>query len=210
MGPKLPTNGAALSSAPGGWGAGGRAGEVVGEEAQHGASDMAPDGLGHLHAAGELAPLVVLGQLVAVGGRGEAALVAERALLERDVARGLVDTAADLVGGLDLGALRAHQAEHNRLALRHKAERGEVARALVVVLEEEAVDTHVAEQDLGHGLVAALGAPGALEIAAAEVGAGPHVGRGVADRVVDEPAVETGEVVRVVAAGARRLADRGI
>src|SRR3954452_17231280 len=60
---------------------------------------------------------------------------------------------ADLVGGLDLGALRAHEAEDDRLALRHEAERGEVARALVVVLEEEAVDTHVAEQDFGHGLV---------------------------------------------------------
>ena len=73
--------------------------------------------------------------------------------------------------------------EHDRLALRHEAQRREVARALVVVLQEEAVDRELVEQDLGDRLVAALRHPGALVVAAAEMDADRHVVRAVRDRI---------------------------
>ena len=81
-----------------------------------------------------------------------------------------------------------------------KSQRGEIAGALVVIFEEEAVDLHLVEQDLCDRLVAALRHPGALEIAAAEMDAHGHIGRPIADRIVDQPAIEADERVRVVAA----------
>src|SRR3546814_9052875 len=86
-----------------------------------------PDLAGHLDAARQLPPLVVLPQLVAVGGRGEAALVTERALLERHKLRRLVDALLEGLLALDLGPLGAHQAEHHALASRHE----EIGRAHV-------------------------------------------------------------------------------
>jgi hypothetical protein len=144
----------------------------------------------YLDGAGELLPLVGLGEEVAVDGGGEAALVAEAELVEGDIAGRLVDPALERVLRFDLGAFGAHDAEHHGLARGHEAERGEVARAAVVVLEEEAVDPELVEQDLGDRLVAALGDPGALVVAAAEVDADCHVGGPALDRLVDQAAVE--------------------
>ena len=60
---------------------------------------------------------------------------------------------------LELAALRRHEAEHDDLPLRHEAQRLEAAGALVVVLEEEAVDVELVEERLGDEVVAALGHP---------------------------------------------------
>ena len=66
----------------------------------------------------------------------------KRALLERHVARGLVDAALDArPSGSTSARFELIEAEHDGLALRHEAQRREVAGALVVVLEEEAVDS---------------------------------------------------------------------
>ena len=71
-------------------------------------------------------------------------------------------SSAPLLGG--------DQPEHDQLAGRHEPQRLEAARALVVVLEEEAVDVELGEQRLGDEVVAALGRPGGAEVAAAHVG----------------------------------------
>src|ERR687891_1170266 len=63
----------------------------------------------------ELAPLHVLGDLVALDGRREAALRADRELLHRHVAGCLVDPALERVLALDLRLLRGHDAEHDLL-----------------------------------------------------------------------------------------------
>src|SRR3546814_20706503 len=84
-----------------------------------------PHLLRHLDAARELFPLVVLGELIAVGGGGEAALVAEGALLQRHVARGLVDALSQIVPAFHRRPLGAHEAEHHALTLRHE----EIGRA---------------------------------------------------------------------------------
>src|SRR3546814_5595110 len=76
------------------------------------------------------------------------------ALLQRHVARGLVDALSQIVPAFHRRPLGAHEAEHHALTLRHEAQRREVAGTLVVVLQEEAVDRHLVEQDLGHRLVA--------------------------------------------------------
>src|SRR3546814_13164226 len=90
-----------------------------------------PHLLRHLDAARELFPLVVLGELIAVGGGGEAALVAEGALLQRHVARGLVDALSQIVPAFHRRPLGAHEAEHNALTLRHEEQRRAVAGPLV-------------------------------------------------------------------------------
>ena len=170
----------------------------------------APDLFGDLDHARELDPLVGFLEVVAMRGRGEAALMGERALLERHIFRRLVDALFDEVLGLGGGLLRAHEPEHDGRALRREAQRREVARALVVIFEEEAVDLHLVEQDLGDRLIAALRDPRALEIAAAEMDADGHVGGLVSNRIVDEPAIEPRQRVRVVAARFRSGANVGI
>jgi hypothetical protein len=86
------------------------------------------------------------------------------------------------------------------------AQRREIARARVVVLEEVAVDVELVEQHLCHRLVAALGGPRALEVAAAQVHARRHARRPGRDRVVDELGVAARQLVRIVAARAGALA----
>src|SRR5580700_7129632 len=78
----------------------------------------------------ELAALIVDRDEVAEGAGGEAALRAERQLLERRVAGGLVDAAQQVVAGLQLGDLGGDQAEDHRRPWRDEAERLEAAGAL--------------------------------------------------------------------------------
>src|SRR5207244_9235036 len=59
----------------------------------------------------ELRPLGLLGDRIAAVLRGEAALRGERELLPREVARGLLQPALDLLGRLDLGHLRRDEPE---------------------------------------------------------------------------------------------------
>src|SRR5579862_7114225 len=171
---------------------------------------LAPYFARDFHRPRELLPLVALAQIIAVRRRGEAALMAQGALVERDVATRLLDPLLDLVLSLDRRTLRAHQAEHDRLALWGKAQRREVAGAFVVIFEEEPVDLHLVEQDVGDRLVAALRDPGALEVAPAKMHRNHHVAWTVADRIIDEAAIEMGERVGVVAARFRRFPDRRI
>ena len=151
----------------------------------------------------ELRPLLVLGEHVALDGRGEAALRREAELLERRVLRGLLDAALQLVLRLELAALRRHEAEHDLLvALRQEAQRLEAARALVVPLHEEPVHLELVQELFCDEVVAALGRPGGAEVAAAHVGRHGHPGRAVGQRFVDVT-----DVLDVLALGV--AADRG-
>src|SRR5215470_2675547 len=82
-----------------------------------------PDEPRDLHAAGELSPLIILGDLVAVDRRRKAALMTQRALIEIHVPARLFDPRTDGGDALELGMLRAHQPEHDSLLRRHEAKR---------------------------------------------------------------------------------------
>src|SRR5690242_21962455 len=84
---------------------------------------LAPDLFRELDAAGELGPLLLLGQQVALLGRGEAALRRQAELLERGELRRLVDAALELVLALQRAGLGGHDAQHHRLALRSEERR---------------------------------------------------------------------------------------
>src|SRR5215471_11324622 len=77
---------------------------------------------------------------IAADAAGEAALRAQRQLLERRVLRRLVDASLELVFGLELAALGSDQSEHCHFALRKKTQRLEAAGAGAVIFEEIAVD----------------------------------------------------------------------
>ena len=68
------------------------------------------------------------------------------------------------------------------LPLRHEAQRLEAAGALVVVLDEVAVDVELAEERLGDEVVAARGGPGGAEVAAAHVRRDRHAVRPARER----------------------------
>src|SRR3972149_6802693 len=129
----------------------------------------APDPARRLRDQLQLAPLLVPGEQVAEVGGGEAALRADRQVLDRYVLRRLIDAPPQLVDGLKLRLLRADEAEDDHLVPGHEAQRLEAAGALRVVLEQEAVDVELLEGPLGAGLVAALRGPGAPVVAAAHV-----------------------------------------
>src|SRR3984885_1687588 len=117
----------------------------------------------------EFAAFIVDRDEVAEGAGCEAALRAERQLLERRVAGGLVDAAQQVVAGFQLGDFGGDQAEDHRRPWRDEAERLEAAGPFRVVLEQEPVDGHLVEQPFGDRVVAALRHPGAAVVAAAEM-----------------------------------------
>src|SRR6266436_4110875 len=157
----------------------------------------------------QLGDLFVPGQRVAVDGRREAALRAEAELLQRYVFCRLVDPALQLVLAFERGALASDEAEdHPFVPARHEAQWLEPTRAGVVVFQEEAVDSELAEQGLGDMVVAALGHPGRAEIAAAHMGAHGHARRLAGERGVDQ--ADVGQMLLLaVAADARHIGALG-
>src|SRR5260370_35014628 len=117
----------------------------------------------------ELALLVVLADAVADHVGSEAALRAERKLLERQISRCLLDPAPQAIDGLELRYLGADESQDAELAFRHVAQRREPAGARAVGLEEEAPVRHLIEQALGDGVVVAFAVPHAVLVAAAEM-----------------------------------------
>src|SRR6187397_3226191 len=84
---------------------------------------LAPDFLRDLDDQPQLRPLVVFRQAVALDGRREAALRRQAELLERCVARRLLEPALQLVLRLQLAALRRHESEDDLLlSLRQEAQ----------------------------------------------------------------------------------------
>ena len=149
------------------------------------AADQPQTSCGGLDDQPQLGELLVEGERVALDGGGEAALRGEAELVERDVLRGLVDPALEGVLVLERAALGGDQAEHDLLALRHEPQRLEATGALVVVLQEEAVDGELGEQRLGDEVVAALGRPRGAVVAAAHVRGHVQPLGPVGDRGVD-------------------------
>src|SRR5262249_26314839 len=83
-----------------------------------------PNLVSQLHHLAHLGPLLLLGEDVALLGRGEAALRAKRELLKRRELRRLVDAAFDSVLALERAALRGDDADHDDLlALGQEAQR---------------------------------------------------------------------------------------
>ncbi len=81
----------------------------------------------------------------------------------------------------------------------HEAERGEVTRTLVVVLEEVRVDVELAEEHFGHRFVAPAGEEGAPEVAATQVDTDGEVVGPAFEGGVDERRVGSRQFVGIVA-----------
>src|ERR1700761_466614 len=131
-------------------------------------SCSSPNLVGELYDHPQLGPLLVLGQNVALFGRGEAALRRQAELVERDVLGRLVDAALDDVLAFELAGLGGDQPEYQLFVpFRKKPQRLEAAGALAIVFEEIAVESGMAEQMFGDEFVAARGDEGRTKIAAA-------------------------------------------
>src|ERR1700743_1339716 len=92
---------------------------------------LPPHFVGDLDCEPQFGPLLVLGQDVALFGRGKAALRRQRELLERGEFRGLFQPALDIVFSLELAGLRGDDADHPDLvAPRRIAQRLEAAGAV--------------------------------------------------------------------------------
>src|SRR5438067_13173839 len=143
----------------------------------------APDETRDLGHPLELAALILRRDAVAFHGRGEAALRAQGQALERhELGRG-VDAPPQLLPRLQPRLLRGHQTQHDLAIGRHHAQRPEVARALVVVLQEEALEAALAK-DARDRLVAAARVELRLVVAAADVQTEDHARVAADDRVV--------------------------
>src|SRR5690606_26405753 len=160
-------------------------------------SRSAPHPTGDLDDVAYLGPLLIFREHVALLGRGEAALRRERELLERRELGGLADAALDVGCGLELARLRGDEAEDDRLlAGAQEPQRLEPARAVAVVLEEEAVVVG-REEVLGDGLVAARRDPRRTEVAAADVRRDDEVVGLAREHAVQDVAVALAEPVGV-------------
>src|SRR5215218_5065232 len=101
-----------------------------------------PDAPGRLEDDFQLAPLLVVAEIITRHARSETALRAQRELVDVDEAAGLLDAALQGVHRLDLAGLGRDQAQHDdrRLAERalgHEAQWLEAAGAGGVVLQQE-------------------------------------------------------------------------
>ena len=105
---------------------------------------------------------------------------------------------APLESGLRLHGreLGRHQTEHDVDRLRYEAQRGEIARARVVVFEIEAVRLQRPEHGFRDAFIATFGHPATAGIAAAHVHADPRVGFARADAVVDQSDISTEPSIR--------------
>src|SRR5437660_5962880 len=158
----------------------------------------APHRPGHAGHQQQLLQLLLPRDVVPLHRRGEAALGAERQPVQRHVPRGLIHARLQLVLRLHARLLGRDQAQHDRAVLGHVAERAEPTRALVVVLQQEALEQRLLE-DPGDRLIVALRIELALVVAAADVQAERDPGVALDDRVVElDAAVD--QLLRVAAA----------
>src|SRR6266849_5331933 len=144
---------------------------------------LTPDRASHPSHQFELLALLRRGQAVALHGGGEPALRAERQPLERHVARRFRDPPLQLVLSLERRLLARHEAEDDDPVLRYVPQGLEPARALVVVLEQEAVEPRPFE-DAGDRPVVARRIELALVVAAADVDREGHAGVARDDGIV--------------------------
>ena len=154
--------------------------------------------------------MFVLGEDVALFGRGEAALRAEAQLVERRIFGGLLDAAQNVVAPLQRSGLRGDEAEHDDLALRQEAQRFEAAGPVAVPFKEIAVDVDAVEHQVGDRLVAARGDEGRTEIAAADVHGDGEIGGTSGERRIDHAGIDAALLGRIVAAIGEHLALRRI
>src|SRR5205085_8996828 len=102
-------------------------------------------------------------------GRGKTALRADGEALQWNEAACLLDPPPKFGLAFQRISLGRDEAEHDRLLLRHEAQRRETAGARGIVFEEEELDGEPVEQLLGHRLIASLGVPLPAAVSAAEV-----------------------------------------
>src|SRR6476661_3474700 len=159
---------------------------------------FAPHLAGDFDDHAQLRPLLVLGQRIALFGRGKAALRRQTQLFERNEFGGLVNTALDFVLGLESSALRRNETEHGRPILREHPQRFEAAGTFAVVFHEEAMHLDSVKQDLLHGFVASAPHVGRFIVATTHVHRDGHVGRNVRHRRIDKVAVEFAELLRII------------
>src|SRR5438309_4192938 len=171
----------------------------------------APDETRDLGHALELAALILRRDAVAFHGRGEAALPAQGQALERLELGRLLDAPPQLRHRLQPRFLRGHETQNDLAIGRHEAQRLEVARAIVVVLQEEALETALAN-DARDWLVAAARVELRLVVAAADVQTEGHA-RVMADHGVVHLDAGVDQPVGIAAArdvaGAQRRIKQG-
>jgi len=110
---------------------------------------VAPDLLGRPDDQLELRALGIRRDLVPLEGRGEAALGGERQPLQRDVLGRGVDAAPQLVLALEIRPLGGDQPEDDRDVAGDEAQRGKVARTIIVVLQQQAVMFETGKETFG-------------------------------------------------------------
>src|SRR5258707_5676683 len=106
--------------------------------------------------------------MVALYGRGEAALRAEGEALQRDITAGLLDARSHFLDALQTRLLGGYQAEHNDAIVGYVAQRLKSARALVVVFEQETLEMRLLE-DASNWLIITSGIEFALVVTPANM-----------------------------------------
>jgi len=109
----------------------------------------------HLHQPVKFPPHGVFARRFGIDA-AEAALGADRELFDRDVTRGLIDAAFEVVSGFYVRTLRGHESQDDDFVLGDEAQWLEATGALAVVLQQNTIVLEAAEELFGDGIVVGL------------------------------------------------------
>src|SRR5262245_24297586 len=171
---------------------------------------LSPDRVRCIHGQPELRALVRLGERVAAGAAGEAALRANGEPLRGDILRRFIDAPLQPVDRFEYWRFAADQPEHYALFLRDEAQRRKITCSRGVILKQEMVRVRAHEKTLRNPFVSAVCEVATPEVAAAHVDADDDLPGTPSERAIDRIDVVLDQRIGIAACDRNPVADRRI
>src|SRR5262249_16354589 len=171
---------------------------------------LSPDRVRRIHSQPELRALVRLGERVAAGAAGEAALRANGEPLRGDILRRFIDASLQAIDRFEHRRFAADQPEHYALSLRDEAQRCKIACSWGVILKQEMVRVRARKKTLRNPFVSAVCQVATPEVAAAHVDADYDLIGTPGERAINRINVALDQRIGIAARDRNPVADRGI
>jgi len=171
---------------------------------------LSPDCARRVNRQPQLRALLRLGQRIAAGAAGKAALGADGESLRGNILGGLIDTPLQTIDRFEYRCFGADQPEHDAFPPRDETKWRKVARSHRVIFEQEMVCLRLGKKTLRNPFVSAIGEMAAPKVAAAHVDADDHVVGTCTDCSIHRMDVPLDQRIGIAAGAHNSVADRRI